>query len=1500
MADDTAVEGKAFTLSAGNNWTATVDGLAKYRDGGTAIVYSWREDNVPTGYKLTSGKDATGLITTLTNTHTPDTTEASVKKVWEDANNQDGKRPENITINLMKKVGDAAAVQVKDARGNNMAVILNEGNSWSGKITGLPKYEGGKEIKYSWSEQEVAGYTGEVKINDDGTTTITNTHTPETTEATVKKVWNDADGQDGKRPENLTVQLTANDAPLEGKVVTLNVANEWTDTISGLPKYANGDEIKYGWAEVDLPEGYSLTGTKVDGTVTTLTNSYQTKVTASVKKVWADGEDQDGLRPENVTVQLKAGNDPYGEAITLNEENKWAATVENLRKYDDDSNEIVYSWTEVNVPEGYTLTDSVNGTLTTLTNTHTPATTDVAVKKTWNDNDNAYGNRPPTLTATLLIDGEATDQTVTLSEGNLWTASITGLPKYHNHGTEIQYSWTEPAIPGYKSIDPTIINHTELVNSTELTEATVLKVWDEAASKHTELPTNVSVTLCANGVAMEGKTVTLSADNGWTYTETGLPKFVNGAEVKYTWVEDADALVAGHPGYSMDKTETNGTVTTITNTYDATGSFPLTATKTIEGRTFNENDRYTFTVTADSDTPMPKQTEVTIEPREGNEVAVNFGNISFGLADAGKTYTYTITETGEVKGVTNDSARTVTLVVEDDGDGELDVTPTYKSGNEVVENLTFINKYHAEAVEATLEAKKTVNVGEVKEGDFTFTLAGKDGAPMPTEGFDADTNTATASNGADGTVTFGAIRFEETGTYNYTITEAADDKHPGWTFSDKVVEAVVEVTDDNEGQLVAEITYDGFPAVTETVGPDGGTVTQAYAPTFENTYKAEGTATIQVTKELLGREWKEGDAFTFELTAEDGTPMPESTTAEAKADNDHVATFGAITYTQGDLAGAAVVDGKLTKTFTYTVTEKGEYDNPRGVSYDATPYSVLVTVTDEGAGELGTSVRYVTGGEAVNPATEDALTVTNTYEAKQVSVPLEATKVLEGKKLEADEFAFVLTGEDGAPMPAGTVDGKNTVTNGADGKVRFDGITFRSEDLRNESGIVVPQEFRYTIAEVNAGRPGYTYDGTTHEAVITVSDDGEGSLVAKVAYDGKPEPPAFKNSYFGAVGTVEFDKHLYGGDASRGFGFTLTAAGDDWAPRAGGSTVSYDATSEIYDEGQAFEVKVTNGAFADGVAKVTLPEIRYAKPGTYRYLLTEDKTANSDDAVYRVTVTVGEDQKAKTSYELVYGDEAPRAVDAASFYNNGRVALGFRSMALAAMNAEGEVAYARPEVRKVVENGALVDGAYSFELRDAGGKLLETATNDATGTVSFGDPIRFDEPGEYRYAITEVAGTSGKMLYDSSTIEWVVTVSRGEGGALEVSEAYVRDGAVVDDPTFTNVVRSLRVNAVKRSREAPYDPLEGSTYGIWMANPGGNDVYMGNDTSDAGGNLWYYIPTTEHVAYYLLEEAAPHGHLVDSYPTDYFTITSDENGYRIVYENDPEFYELVPELRGLI
>ena len=182
---------------------------------------------------------------------------------------------------------------------------------------------------------------------------------PETVEATVKKVWNDANNQDGKRPESLTVTLS------DGTEVTLNEGNNWTATVTDLPKYADGEEILYTWTEGELPEGYTLTGTSVEGTVPTLTNSYTPeKTSATIKKVWNDANNQDGKRPESLTVTLSDGTE-----VTLNEGNNWTATVTDLPKYAD-GEEIVYTWTEGELPEGYTLTDtSVEGTVTTLTNT---------------------------------------------------------------------------------------------------------------------------------------------------------------------------------------------------------------------------------------------------------------------------------------------------------------------------------------------------------------------------------------------------------------------------------------------------------------------------------------------------------------------------------------------------------------------------------------------------------------------------------------------------------------------------------------------------------------------------------------------------------------------------------------------------------------------------------------------------------------------------------------------------------------------------------------------------------------------------------------------------------------------------------------------------------------------------------------------------------------------------------------------------------------------------
>ena len=294
------------------------------------------------------------------------------------------------------------------------------------------------------------------------------------------------------------------------------------------------------------------------------------------------------------------------------------------------------------------------------------------------------------------------------------------------------------------------------------------------------------------------------------------------------------------------------------------------------------------------------------------------------------------------------------------------------------------------------------------------------------------------------------------------------------------------------------------------------------------------------------------------------------------------------------------------------------------------------------------------------------------------------------------------------------------------------------------------------------------------------------------------------------------------------------------------------------------------------------------------------KAASNDAAMYHVTVTVAPDQTASRTVELVSGD-ATTTVDSMAFYNNDQVTFGFSSSPLAPQDERSRQVSVDPKAKKVFDNGTLVSGEFAFSLRDASGRALQTATNDALGTVTF-DRVLFDAPGTYDFTLTEDPGSDAGIVYDAHAIGYRVTVTADEKGVLSAKETYLGpDGKPVDEATFVNDVRTIEIRGQKRSREAPYDPLPGATYGIWMANANGNDVYMGSAVSDADGYLRYEVPTTQGVAYYLREEKAPHGHLVDPYPTDYFTIGKGTNGaYYLVYQYDSEFFALVPDLKGRI
>ena len=601
---------KTVTLTAANNWTQTITGLPEKADG-EYITYTWTEVNVPEGYSLT-GTSKNETVTTLTNTHTPELTSITGTKTWKDADNQDGKRPESITVNLF-----ADGTKLK-----SQSVSADADGNWSYSFTDLPKYANGQEITYTVTEDAVDGYTTE----SDGYNFI-NTHQPETTEITGTKTWNDANNQDGKRPESITVILLANGTEKTRQAVTADEVGNWTYTFKDLPKYANGQEITYTVAEEEVTD-YTTT---YDGS--NITNSYTPgKTSATVTKIWNDAENQDGKRPESITVSLLADGKETGKTVTLSVENNWKQTISDLPEKAD-GKAIEYTWTEETLPEGYELTDnSKNGTVTTLTNTYAPETTSITVTKTWDDADNQDGKRPESIIVNLLANGEiVASQTVKADEAGNWTYTFKDLPKYAN-GKEITYTVTEEAVEGYEtSVDGFNITNTY---TTETTEVKGSKTWNDADNQDGKRPESITVRLLANGEEKDSQTVTADENGNWTYSFEKLPKYEAGKEIVYTVTEDAVA------DYTTEITGYD-----ITNSY-APGKTSVTVTKA-----WADND--------DRGGHRPKEIKVQLKAdgeNSGEEIILNAENkwtYTWSELDekkAGKDIVYTVEEIGKIAG----------------------------------------------------------------------------------------------------------------------------------------------------------------------------------------------------------------------------------------------------------------------------------------------------------------------------------------------------------------------------------------------------------------------------------------------------------------------------------------------------------------------------------------------------------------------------------------------------------------------------------------------------------------------------------------------------------------------------------------------------------------------------------------------------------------------------------------------------------------------------------
>ena len=499
--------------------------------------------------------------------------------------------------------------------------------------------------------------------------------------------------------------------------------------------------------------------------------------------------------------------------------------------------------------------------------------------------------------------------------------------------------------------------------------------------------------------------------------------------------------------------------------------------------------KFTFTVTGEEGAPMPANASVTNDAKG----KVDFGKITFTLDDLNKalgekpekrehTFTYTVTESGEVAGVTNDAKppRTVSFTVTDDSKGKLSVSRN-PDGNAA---FTFTNTYNVTPVETSvtdkIAATKVLTGRDMAEGEFSFEL-------VEGEGKDAKV-VATGTNNAEGKITMNAVKYDKPGKHTYTLREAKGNAG-GITYSDAKFTIETTITDNGDGTLKAEHVLKG----TEPAE-------------FKNTYSVtpiNAELDFDLSKAIDGRDWTDSDKFSFTITAPEGTPLPDpaTVTVSKKDAKDGIAAikFGKIHYTA---AG----------TYKYEIRENA--GNAAGMTYDGHVATVEVTVTDNGKGVLTANVTKKENGR-----------FTNTYRTEldyAAAGGLKLSKTLSGRPMTEGQFTFTVTPADAASANAlGLHEGSNVYKSPATAEATVGLIDILAGHEVKFTQADAGKTFTYTVAEENDGQPGYTYDEAVRTVTIAIADDGAGTLTATTTVTGNPDKGTLVTEYKTGAATVE-------------------------------------------------------------------------------------------------------------------------------------------------------------------------------------------------------------------------------------------------------------------------------------------------------------------------------------------------------------------------------------------
>lgn len=553
--------GDPIELNAENNWTYEWKLLDAEDAEGNNIVYRVTAENPKEYTAKVSGSADDGFVVTYS--HEIAKVSATANVTWDDAENQDGIRPASVSLQLKSKVEGGEAVNV----GDNVTVKADADGNWTKTWTDLPKYNAGKEIEYTVEESGLPeGYTiTTTKDEETGAIILKNSYTPKGVDIAVSVNWNDADNQDGLRPEFVEAELYAGDAST-GKKVKLTADNEWKATFEGLAVNKNGKPIEYSLVSTKA-EGYEIktTGSATEGLVLNYTHAVKT-VDVKATVVWADGNNRDGVRPETVSLQLKADGENLGDVITVNEKSKWTKTWTGLGEYKA-GKKVVYTVEVVGLKggeDGYTAEitgDAETGF--TITATHVPAVAEIKASVNWDDADNQDAIRPEFVEAELYAGDVSTGKKVKLTADNKWTASF-GEMDLKKDGKTIEYTLVATKADGYECTvegSPAKGLVLKYSHTTYKTDVTVTTKWDDAENQDGIRPNTYSVQLTADGEAV-GDAITLNEAGNFTKTWKGLEKNKAGKAITYS-VKASD-IAKGYEAV-VSSTE-SGIVVTLTHT----------------------------------------------------------------------------------------------------------------------------------------------------------------------------------------------------------------------------------------------------------------------------------------------------------------------------------------------------------------------------------------------------------------------------------------------------------------------------------------------------------------------------------------------------------------------------------------------------------------------------------------------------------------------------------------------------------------------------------------------------------------------------------------------------------------------------------------------------------------------------------------------------------------------------------------------------------------------